>query len=190
MEQNDLHYQEGEQRGATNGREEDKWRLDEQAAFGQGIAFPKRTFPPLGQELYEKLKSLEAEKYFTPSIEDIRVGYELETWAHDFLKGFFWMPYTVDGKIKFDQIVKAKNRVSYLTKEQIEGEGWKTVKDLWTREGYMLAREKKEVIRIYQVGREGSDINSYTIYLGECKDVNTLRMIMKLLGISKELTVS
>src|SRR6187431_2955175 len=76
-------------------------------------------------------------KYFTPSIEDIRVGYECEllifNWKKD--KGE-WIP-TVLEITNFDHESEAWAlslniiRVPYLTKEQIEAEGWESVNELY-----------------------------------------------------------
>ena len=66
--------------------------------------------------------------YFVPDIEDIRVGYECEikpTGSEE----LDWMPYVINGDTAFKYYkTKGKGatsiRVPYLTKEQIEAEGW------------------------------------------------------------------
>ena len=71
-------------------------------------------------------------KYFTPNIEDIRVGYEFEE-ASEGRPGY---PEWVKGRIEDfeeaqliieEKLPRQSIRVPYLTKEQIEAEGWKNI---------------------------------------------------------------
>lgn len=132
-------------------------------------------------------------KYFTPDISDIRVGYELEShnismdelgvpelnydrWEKRILKqidvGYF-MKYGIRGGI----------RVPYLTKEQIEAEGWECIYDdgstlNFKRPYHELTFWPEPSYNIY-LKEEGTQ-NGYG---GECKDINTFRYICKLLNI-------
>lgn len=129
-------------------------------------------------------------KYFTPSIEDIHVGYECEI-----SKFKEWTPtiitwdYNLDGltycmKVSPDACI----RVPYLTKEQIEKEGWK-------KQGSNKFYEKHKNSKIYYlwVTENRISINEGMfgllywkvpqIYRGECKDINTFRYVCKLLGV-------
>lgn len=76
-------------------------------------------------------------KYFTPSVEDIRVGYECEIariivgeyWDGIKMPEPEWMPLHITDlslrTLKWDEeSIKNSIRVPYLTKEQIEKEGW------------------------------------------------------------------
>lgn len=77
-------------------------------------------------------------QYFTPSIEDIRVGYECEIYEQattKLIKDIKWhLVKVVAGNPEYGEgaaflkipayIKKEKIRVPYLTKEQIEAEGW------------------------------------------------------------------
>lgn len=101
------------------------------------------------------------EKYFTPEIEDIRVGYECEMKQPNF--SYFRNGITRDTLLKilekeeykpyviqvFDfQMLKFSGldgviRVPYLTKEQIEKEGWKCVSDT-THPGWMGSGFERE----------------------------------------------
>jgi hypothetical protein len=142
------------------------------------------------------------EKYYTPNIEDIRVGYEFEqlyenTWEKSTYSTTHISLFNLYHKIELGQI-----RVSYLTKEQIEIEGWefttfpieiegtdkdvfvegweKTInEDLWytlRKEGNLLIIEKRWYInQVSQVWE--------TLFKGECKDINKFRTICKLLKI-------
>lgn len=72
-------------------------------------------------------------KYFTPLIEDIRVGYECEIPSMIFQNETMvdWRSYVLKhhdlkyyfGELKEEDLLK-RIRVPYLTKEQIEAEGW------------------------------------------------------------------
>lgn len=125
-------------------------------------------------------------KYFTPSIEDIRVGYECEYMIGSQFTPFrFSTPYTALGSFSNMQaaIETGHVRVPYLTKEQIEREGWVFV---WAHPGELQFRRRNNTIAfnfvdyslLVQVGNE----NIFS-YKGPCKDINTFRYICKLLNI-------
>jgi hypothetical protein len=162
-----------------------------------------------------KRKQME-NKYFTPDIEDICIGYEYEKYSiglqmvygrflpdnerDDELK---WRPNIIkcgsdilgleagsypneDEPYKaFKTLWKDYIRVPYLTKEQIEAEGWKQISSEILTHGYFLKGEcrlellEDSIICI----RNGYWYPENTIYKGECKDINTFRKIIKLLGI-------
>ena len=148
-------------------------------------------------------------KYFTPDIEDICIGYEyeqlvtplsesLDKGEEEWMKCKFPDPFTID-RILLLYERKEQLRVPYLTKEQIEAEGW-TYKtrstDLWFERKEIFLREDGnhlENIKL-QYGLHdyrlkisfvyvGDSEESTNAYLGECKDINTFRLIQKLLGI-------
>ena len=91
-------------------------------------------------------------------------------------------------------------RVRYLTKEQIEGEGWiydKNLEDPYDydkKDGYMIEVDGTTIqyslyhnseahqIRIERVVDCGIGAEDY-IYNGKCKSVNELRTIMKFIGV-------
>lgn len=144
-------------------------------------------YPKIGPPIRSEFK----ERYFTPSIEDIHVGYECE-----FLKGQgmenqkLWQPLTIKQSM-FPTILRDYKflRVPYLTKEQIEAEGWiPTV----ASEGYEYRYKNyymyiskiynKEGIPLLNLGIENVTTQE-DIFLGECKDINTFRYISKLLNI-------
>jgi hypothetical protein len=147
---------------------------------------------------------MENNKYFTPDIEDLCIGYELEllcviegsnekeeTWKNTIIYNLY-----VENKEEFIKSV----RVPYLTKEQIEAEGWiyKTKStDLWferkeiflREDGYHLQNIKLQYglhdyrLKISFVYVGDNEEESVNAYLGKCKDINTFRKIIKLLGI-------
>ncbi len=147
--------------------------------------------------------------YFVPDIEDIRVGYECEikpTGSEE----FDWMPYVINGDNAFRHYeTKGRGatsiRVPYLTKEQIEAEGWKPVNTgglengcmngrcAFTKGNYFLIIPSQpntklgNRIEIVMVDVLKDDYNEWTsngrMYLGECRCINDFRLIMKLLCI-------
>ena len=130
-------------------------------------------------------------KYFTPDIEDLCVGYECEyNFAKAYTNEFNFVKigykdnegYTneLSDMIHLIDDGAAAIRVPYLTKEQIEAEGWKfdynlADFDYYIKNNYELEFCYKQRININQ--------GKTTLYHGECKDINTFRKICKLLGI-------
>lgn len=170
-----------------------------------------------------KMKEME-NKYFTPSLEDIRVGYECE--YHGMTAGGLmiidfsdesksetikepdikvWSPI----KCGYDPWINEKTveeikkllennriRTPYLTKEQIEADGWKVKSEQYVNLGWivyekgnhwLLFYEKELFIKIipidpsleHSINKQGV----WVLYSGECKDINTFRYICKLLNI-------
>lgn len=171
-------------------------------------------------------------KYYTPDIEDIKVGYECE--IHTMTTGGliildmldkeesktiqqpnieYWVPIKCDLDIWDNktphQIVKLLNnnqvRTPYLTKEQIEAEGWifkiKSV-DLWFESDAEKASNLQDFygykcyklflnyglhdnkIKIKGDFTGGCNFNKAdTLFEGFCPSVNELRIICKLLNI-------
>jgi hypothetical protein len=82
-------------------------------------------------------------------------------------------------------------RVPYLTKEQIEAEGWTfggyqcNEDKIYDKNLYMLNYNEKTKQAILLI-RDPASVPDYYLepsFRGECKDINTLRTICKLLGI-------
>jgi hypothetical protein len=121
-------------------------------------------------------------KYFVPEISDLCIGYELE---HLSATGYIATKFEIDSSLPaLQELIKLNQvRVPYLTKEQIEAEGWE---DISTDE--IIGLVKTDFVCIF-------DNKNYTISLtclgkdkkigfaGNCKDINTFRKIIKLLGI-------
>ncbi len=169
-------------------------------------------------------------KYFTPAIEDIHIGYECEKYSiglqmvndrflpdnerDDELK---WRPniikcgsdilgleaesYPNEDEVykSFKTLWKDYIRVPYLTKEQIEAEGWEykhTYKDpMYYDERIFFEKrksDKKEDIWKLQLEYYKNNLvrihidqgHDWKRFLGECKDINTFRKITKLLNIN------
>ena len=123
-------------------------------------------------------------KYFTPDIEDIRVGYEYESLQKQEDGSEKWVPQKIvrrydlegdwEGWLHYGIV-----RTPYLTKEQIEAEGWKhygnncfELNPRWFCSWY------PEINRL-----EVYDNENEKNFAGKCKDINTFRKICKLLEI-------
>ena len=149
-------------------------------------------------------------KYFTPDIEDISVGCEFEmddTWGG-------WKKLTLTKDLLAHPMIGLgsgnerspwyhKIRVPYLTKEQIEGEGfvYRGKISTGTIPGEPFTKIELEFIKnnilirfdiisnkvmIDKADSTEENVNFYnvkTLYHGECKDINTFRKIIKLLNI-------
>lgn len=138
-------------------------------------------------------------KYFTPDISDIRVGYECE-YLHE---GGIWLPGFGLESGGFPSLVEIKNRginilrVPYLTKEAIEKEGWgnyrKSIDAWFEKEGIILREDGHHFSKIkLQYGFHDCRLKITPVFVsgdeecffeGECKDINTFRYILKLLKI-------
>lgn len=123
-------------------------------------------------------------KYFTPSIEDIHVGFECELQDEKHWNSFkFYRKY--DFEIDLERRIHTQTiRVPYLTKEQIEAEGWKEGdtpgffdKIIDPKDRWFIDWEKEK--QLITIGDNENEVN----YTGPCKDINTFRKIIKLLNI-------
>lgn len=128
-------------------------------------------------------------KYFQPDITDLKVGYECEVKWHTYGDGINWRSYIVKAG---DSILTTDNvRVPYLTKEQIEAEGWeitsREVKKPPYKVDWINAQKGQYVLWInlalHDSMHMGIADKIYTVFRGQCKDINTFRYICKLLNI-------
>ena len=133
----------------------------------------------------------EESKYYIPDIEDLRVGYEYE--FQGIPKGWHKMIFSEENSLKnikynIEKLTDAI-RVPYLTKEQIESEGWTEIHD---RE-YIKEKSTPDLRIIYWFSPGGKKYLSkfekrykgvsHTIFEGDCPSINEFRYICKLLGI-------
>jgi hypothetical protein len=157
------------------------------------------------------------DKYFIPNIEDIRIGYECEICDLPHIEGFSYM---FPRNSEYRKFIVTKEflqlalkhcdeyclKTSYLTKEQIEAEGWKVekqslgtylrgVKKLFISkhifgnnwdynvpvEYGLTYNHKSHELKIYR--EIPGDFYDFTHFNGECKDINTFRYLCKLLNI-------
>ncbi len=141
-------------------------------------------------------------KYFTPDIEDIHIGYECEIYDQStskLIKKVEWhivkthLGNSEIGKnVAINQVLKYikqnKLRVPYLTKEQIEAEGWVEM----SPPIISISREFRNIPFIKDGYRLDYNLNSNQLaitvndqflFYGECPSINELRIICKLLNI-------
>ena len=134
---------------------------------------------------------MENDKYFTPDIEDMSVGCEFEmddTWGG-------WKKLTLTKELLVNPMVGLGSgnerspwyhriRVPYLTKEQIEAEGWKLDSSPDSNEMHFIKKIKKSrhYLEFYPNTTEViiNKINTESLPF-KCKDINTFRKIIKLL---------
>jgi len=130
-------------------------------------------------------------KYFTPSIEDIKVGYTVETvdqgkWMENEVGSSLLSYEHVERLLRFNPKYV---RTPYLTKEQIEGEGWKfsghQVGEFATSlDGAPMVFVSKDDERSFTWDGEILDIYGVkSHYVGRCPSINEFRQIQKLLNI-------
>jgi hypothetical protein len=165
-------------------------------------------------------KQEEESKYFIPDISDLHIGYECEIYAQctsKMIRKVEWHSVKVSyspemseyvGILQCKKLIKTHHiRVPYLTKEQIQAEGWTEYIIEYKRDinlenmNYVFFNEKLNYMLCWFFNRnqiallvkdpsKALDTNGNIInyndtprYTGECKDINTLRKIIKLLEI-------
>ena len=121
------------------------------------------------------------EKYFEPKIEDLYVGYECEITYYKNNENTYWIPSILD-LWTITTIIDEKEggfRTSYLTKEQIENEGW----NLIYKEDFIIFKNKLCCIFLFP----NNYINIYNeygvIFQGKIRCINEFRKLMKFLEI-------
>ncbi|ACU61316.1 hypothetical protein [Chitinophaga pinensis] len=146
---------------------------------------------------------MEEQKYYTPEFEDIRIGMDCELFDV-FKKSWILYEGIISVTIITSILQKGKLtkhvRVPYLTKEQIEAEGW-VLKQPGTQSYFRIVNDGT-FLHLYikndmsiVIVREDQTPESYNgaisewdstkndVYQGTCRCVNDLRLISKLLGI-------
>jgi hypothetical protein len=137
-------------------------------------------------------------KYYIPDIGDIYNGYELEycedarkyTWKKNIhFDGDIYTIYSLGRKYSIQELLKTSLiRVPFLTKEQIEEEGWKDT-TLNYQELSLFIGEKQEgdyyklVYNYWNHRLSITEVDDSCIFFGECKSINEFRYISKLLKI-------
>jgi hypothetical protein len=137
-------------------------------------------------------------KYFTPDIEDMSIGCEYELYHQEdgWKKVIFsaWENFNYDA---FIHCLKDKEvRVPYLTKELIENEGWHSPEVYRDGGTLVYKKDKHEItfrgenrmtpsteIVITELFEMMDRTTRHILFKGHCKDINTFRKIIKLLGI-------
>jgi hypothetical protein len=144
------------------------------------------------------------EKYFKPTLEDIRVGYELEyhNWSideageselnYDWWEATILKPDNVETFMKYG--IKGGVRVPFLTKEKLQEEGWTFLDDTDSTEyfenrfsvykdKYVVAFFKTDGILCVTERETDGILDTYILYRGLCPSINEFRMILKFLNI-------
>lgn len=131
---------------------------------------------------------MEELKYYTPDITDLRVGYEAEKKSMGGWVPFLFEQFTTfhEGDKLIDCLKREINeiRTPYLTKEQIEKEGWEDTGDHYlgfcNKQGVGLKYnfEKRKLSILKPAGGM-----KHELFIGTCPPINELRHICKLLGI-------
>ena len=127
--------------------------------------------------------------YYTPDIDELYVGYELELQN---IENAQWGRYTITSDEDFGNFMDALSiseclqeemiRTKYLTKEQLEAEGWvevkfKSIYPCFKKGDAHLEFDENDAY-IY-----GCDPYDDVWYKGTCRSINELRKIIKLLNI-------
>jgi hypothetical protein len=129
---------------------------------------------------------METSKYFTPDIEDIRVGYECEFagWMEGHKPSFTVGQGNITSVLRDIKVL----RVPYLTPEQIEAEGWIphwSFKDTVFDKGRYRISLLDKVKRIWWISEKDIEYGySNRIYAGLIPSINEFRTINKLLKIN------
>lgn len=137
-------------------------------------------------------------KYFIPEISDLHIGYEYEqalidcNWS---ITSWEKRIVTESSDLKLIKEYPSLHRTLYLTKEQIEAEGWiykgKAI-DIWFYKEGDFTRTSwtaYKVIMHYNLEDKWMHIyledqgNDHDIFRGKCPSINEFRIIQKLLNI-------
>lgn len=139
---------------------------------------------------------MEENKYYIPEIEDLRIGYECEInealgYQDKFTPTIIGFKTDEGYKNELSDVIIMMDdgygevRTPYLTKEQIEKEGWKVQfgndKDFWCQ----FIKDKFLVIYYFDT-KLLTILNterSCSIYGGSCNSINEFRTICKFLNI-------
>lgn len=136
-------------------------------------------------------------EYYQPEIEDLKVGYECGWLGNVGLK-HKWFPVKMSAMTITNAVIHGIQfyRTPYLTKEQIIAEGWDHEYDdftfgvftkdtdnvhKWYYLDYDYSNHGLSIDFVHHIEKDG-EIH-YTKFVGECKCINTLRYISKLLKI-------
>ena len=152
-------------------------------------------------------------KYYTPDISDLFVGYECEKAILDYsstgLAPVGWEPYKIGQDANWEKGLREMEtfilwntrslRTPYLTKEQIESEGWKYegAKDYLlfgydVMQGFHNAMEKGDYViqgrslfgsQHLKIFDRSDQEGAHCVFEGFCPSINEFRKICKLLGI-------
>ena len=136
---------------------------------------------------------MEKNKYYTPDIEDLHVGYQCEEYHRYLGDNPYWQKAILEIESNDNHgdalMLDGTYRTKYLDQEDIESLGWKCQE--YTQNGYNQSYTKDAN------SESGYDLTYCTawgekwqidycgsgIFWGEIKSINELRKIMKMVGI-------
>ena len=141
-------------------------------------------------------------KYYTPAIEDLRVGYECEhttdtltfkvnntdeiikdkLYSHDVVNYLKWI---IENNHEISEFI----RTPYLTKEQIEAEGWKSKTEYTGKFRFVFEKgnswlawnPEENMMTIMPIDPSKEFYEHNVRYAGGCPSINEFRQICKLL---------
>ena len=122
------------------------------------------------------------EKYYTPNIEDLFIGYECESYNNGIWEKHTFKDIDYEGILIYLDGIWLQT--PYLTKEQIQSEGWKLHDEKHNefRKGcYVLVYRFSN--QQLQIADTDSSYGWQVKFVGNCKSINELRKISKLLEI-------
>lgn len=153
----------------------------------------------MDNKLHPPYQDLYMSKYYTPDISDLFVGYECEFLEDPSQEK--WTPFVFKNISSEPEhgwsITMSSVRTPYLTKEQIEKEGWEETENNYVRVwgGYSFKKRNMslrfsptEGLLIINIdfSRETTHPMGYpddSMFKGKCPSINEFRKICKLLGI-------
>lgn len=116
------------------------------------------------------------EKYFTPKLEELRIGTECEIPINNPEN---YVKYTLSTPEELSKLLSTyqnmRVRILYLDGEQLEKDGWFNKGNIFYKGLWSITMSPNNRISI----KFGDEKRFY----GKCKDINTLRLISKLLEI-------
>lgn len=164
--------------------------------IGEAIIYAYSMMKRVETPLYI-MKELDT-KYYVPDVSDLFIGYEFEQDSEGRPGYPDWLPNCKvdDGDdLEYIRTGEWKIRTPYLTKEQIEKEGWRYNKyssnfgdfENFLKKGLVDGVEyeleltfKNEIVTI---GYDCGEFYNSNIFVGKCPSINEFRKICKLLGI-------
>lgn len=142
------------------------------------------------------------DKYYTPDIEDLFVGYEFEFAPSNDENVYNWKAGILQSpganEYILDRLKKGRLRTPYLTTEQIEKEGWERTENKFLNERGIEQFKKRHMFLNYDPSDKGLliinlDFSRETTrpmgypddssFKGRCPSINEFRKICKLMGI-------
>lgn len=138
------------------------------------------------------IRKLDITKYYIPELNDLCEGFEFELQKYNEGTDEYidsWIKHKFDvrsglGHDDYHTFNDDRVRVEYLTKEQIEEEGWEEKELRSTIDNYVYFVNKQRKLIGYDFHKKRLNvIDTINSYHGKCRCINDFRKIIKLLGI-------